>query len=169
MTDSIRILESVESISALLENAGYVDVKAFTSRNSMHDFLIRLMTYQPYWLTLLYRIRGVVADLFGLKHDELFKGNSDVSEYDFNAGGRVDFFTSVDFKPEKYWIGEATDRHLSGCIGVVAEPEMNGNARFYIFTIVHYRHWTGPLYFNLIRPFHHIVVYFMGKYAAKKV
>ncbi|MCP4630164.1 MAG: DUF2867 domain-containing protein [bacterium] len=30
--------------------------------------------------------------------------------------------------------------------------------RFYVITVVHYKHWTGPVYFNLIRPFHHLVV-----------
>ena len=30
--------------------------------------------------------------------------------------------------------------------------------RFYIMTVVHYKHWTGPVYFNMIRPFHHLVV-----------
>jgi hypothetical protein len=36
-------------------------------------------------------------------------------------------------------------------------------ARFRVVTIVHYRHWTGRLYFNLIRPFHHWVVTGMAR------
>jgi hypothetical protein len=38
--------------------------------------------------------------------------------------------------------------------------------RFHVVTIVHYRRWTGPVYFNVIRPFHHLVVYQMAKSAA---
>jgi len=37
----------------------------------------------------------------------------------------------------------------------------NGRADYAIATVVHYRHWTGPIYFNLIRPFHHLIVWFM--------
>jgi hypothetical protein len=45
----------------------------------------------------------------------------------------------------------------------VAEPVANGLIRYYIVTIVHYLHWTGPVYFNLIRPFHHLVVARMAR------
>jgi len=34
---------------------------------------------------------------------------------------------------------------------------------------VHYRSWAGPVYFNTIRPFHHIVVGSMMKHASKAV
>jgi hypothetical protein len=49
---------------------------------------------------------------------------------------------------------------------VVVEPLTMGN-RFLVVTIVHYRHWTGPVYFNVIRPFHHIVVWQMMKAGAR--
>jgi hypothetical protein len=32
-----------------------------------------------------------------------------------------------------------------------------------IKVVVHYKHWTGPVYFNLIRPFHHLVVSRMAR------
>ncbi|MCP5103876.1 MAG: DUF2867 domain-containing protein, partial [bacterium] len=37
----------------------------------------------------------------------------------------------------------------------------------HVVTIVHYKHWTGPVYFNLIRPFHHLVIRRMMKAALK--
>jgi hypothetical protein len=36
--------------------------------------------------------------------------------------------------------------------------------RFYVFTTVYYKHWTGPVYFNLIRPLHHLAVPRMARY-----
>ena len=36
--------------------------------------------------------------------------------------------------------------------------------RYYVVTAVNYKHWTGPVYFNLIRPFHHLVVSRMAKH-----
>jgi hypothetical protein len=49
----------------------------------------------------------------------------------------------------------------------VAEPLANDLIRYYIVTIVHYLHWTGPVYFNLIRPFHHLVVARMARAGAR--
>ena len=34
-------------------------------------------------------------------------------------------------------------------------------------TVVHYKHWTGPVYFNVIRPFHHLVVRQMARAGTK--
>lgn len=41
--------------------------------------------------------------------------------------------------------------------------EGNTTLRRFI-TTVYYKHWTGPVYFNLIRPFHHLVVSRMAQY-----
>jgi hypothetical protein len=67
-----------------------------------------------------------------------------------------------------YWFAETPpDRHLKAYFGVVVEPLANDLKRYYIVTIVHYLHWTGPVYFNLIRPFHHLVVARMAQAGAK--
>ncbi|SDL12282.1 Protein of unknown function [Maridesulfovibrio ferrireducens] len=166
MKDEMKIVRSIPVLRELVDGADYVDSKAFMGACSMNDFLVRMITYQPAWLRMLYRVRGVVAKLMGLKHDVVAYDNKK-EKLDFAAGGKVDFFTSVDFKPDQYWVGEASDKHLNGYIGVVAEPLESGEVRFHSFTVVNFRHWTGPIYFNLIRPFHHIVVHCMGKYAAK--
>lgn len=41
-----------------------------------------------------------------------------------------------------------------------------GRGLAHVVTVVHYRNWKGPLYFNLIRPFHHLVLGGMTTYAA---
>ncbi|MGE6761631.1 DUF2867 domain-containing protein [Corallococcus interemptor] len=33
----------------------------------------------------------------------------------------------------------------------------------------HYRNWAGPVYFNVIRPFHHLVVARMARHGALAV
>ncbi|WP_031479063.1 DUF2867 domain-containing protein [Maridesulfovibrio frigidus] len=167
MNDSNKLFQTIPVLNDLAHGADYVDSKAFSSNRPMNEFLERLITYEPTWLVFLYKIRGVVAKIMELKHDVVDHQNSKKKELDFNAGGKVDFFTSVDFNADHYWIGEAKDKHLSGYLGVVAEPTGSGKTDFHTFTIVKFNHWTGPLYFNLIRPFHHIVVQCMGKYAAK--
>ena len=62
-------------------------------------------------------------------------------------------------REEHYWIAEAKDTHLNAILGVVVEslPEQQQKL-FHVVTIVFYRNWAGPVYFNVIRPFHHLVV-----------
>ncbi|NDV26489.1 DUF2867 domain-containing protein [Desulfovibrio sp. JC010] len=166
MNESKAILNSIPQIHKISTSADHVYSHVFDSRRDMDDFLVRLMSYKPGWLVFLYKVRGVLARIMRLKHDEFVNHGLEVSDYDFNPGGQVDFFNSVDFEAERFWIGEAEDKHLIGYIGVVSEIAENGLYNYHVFTIVRYRHWTGPIYFNLIRPFSHLVVYFMGKYAA---
>jgi hypothetical protein len=53
---------------------------------------------------------------------------------------------------------ETADTHLTGYLAVVIEPLAHGRTTFHNITIVKYHRWAGPLYFNVIRPFHHLVV-----------
>ncbi len=69
------------------------------------------------------------------------------------------FFTVRMVKEEQYWIAEAKYTHLSALLGVVVEPLPDQQQkRFHVMTIVSYHNWTGLVYFNTIRPFHHLVV-----------
>ena len=64
-------------------------------------------------------------------------------------------------------MAEVDDKHLRAALGVVQEPAAEGRRRLRVFTIVHYKNWAGPLYFNLIRPFHHMVVTAMMRAGAR--
>ena len=69
-----------------------------------------------------------------------------------------------DAKENVYWVAETPeDKHLKAYFGVVVEKLSDSITRFHVFTTVRYIHWTGPVYFNLIRPFHHLVVSSMMK------
>jgi hypothetical protein len=43
----------------------------------------------------------------------------------------------------------------------------DGVNRFHVATVVNYCHWTGPVYFSVVRPFHHLVVRQMMRAAAR--
>ncbi|MBC7815075.1 MAG: DUF2867 domain-containing protein, partial [Burkholderiales bacterium] len=55
------------------------------------------------------------------------------------------------------------DSHLSAMLGVAVEPLSGDQKRFHVVTVVYYHNWAGPLYFNVIRPFHHLVVSSMAR------
>ena len=167
MTNPAAIIDTIPELHKYSSNADHVYCHGFDSCRDMDDFLIRLMSYKPGWLTLLYKVRGVLAGIMGLKHDELLNHSLKVSDYDFNRGGQVDFFNSVDFEADRFWIGEVEDNHLIAHLGVISDSDENGQHLYHVFTIVRYTNWLGPVYFNLIRPISHLVVYCMGKYAAE--
>ncbi len=140
MNDSSKLFQTIPILNELSQSADYVDSKAFSSNRPMNEFLERLIRYEPAWLVFLYKIRGVVAKIMGLEHDVIGHENFKKKDLDFDAGGKVDFFTSVDFVPDQHWIGEAKDKHLSGYIGVVAVPNDSGKTDFHTFTIVKFHH-----------------------------
>ena len=91
------------------------------------------------------------------------------TELSFKPGENASFFTIRDAKEDLYWVSESPeDKHLQAFFGVVAEKLTQNYKRYHVFTCVKYLHWTGPVYFNLIRPFHHIVVRSMMKAGIKK-
>ena len=65
----------------------------------------------------------------------------------------------VKAKENEYWLAETPeDNHLSAYFGVMVEELETNLKQFYLITTIKYKHWTGPVYFNLVRPFHHLVV-----------
>lgn len=81
-------------------------------------------------------------------------------------GGRMGIFTVRMAQEEHYWVGEISERHLEAALGVVVAPLDGTSRRFYVLTVVRFHDWTGPVYFTIIRPFHHLVV---GRMAAAGV
>ena len=157
----MNAIYKIPNISQLLKGANHIDVKTITGQTSLRQFIASMLSYYPGWIILLYRIRAILVKLLGLyRHPapetlpEL--GPEDVS---FVVGEAVTFFTVRMAKEKHYWVGETPeDKHLRAYFCVAVQPLSDHRKRFHVTTIVHYKHWTGPVYFNLIRPFHHLVV-----------
>ncbi len=154
------------------EGADVTDIKTIVSRNDLRTFIAAMLSYYPWWIVMLYRIRSVVVHVLGLvKHEapeEL--PNLQPGQISFTPGEMVTFFSVRMAEENVYWFAETPpDRHLKAYFGVVAESLANDRNRYYVVTIVHYLHWTGPLYFNLIRPFHHLVVARMARAGARAI
>ncbi|MCJ7772148.1 MAG: DUF2867 domain-containing protein [Desulfobacterales bacterium] len=154
-------LPYIEKIQPFLKDANHIDVKKIDGRVSLREFVAFMMSYQPWWLVMLYRIRAIVARVLGLeKHIDL-KGPIRVSPEDisFTPGQNAHFFIVRKAKEDQYLIAETPDdKHLRAYLAIAVENLNRDVNRFHVITIVFYKHWTGPVYFNLIRPFHHLVV-----------
>ena len=162
-------LAAIPEIKPFLHGADHVDIRHVDSAKPMREFIACALSYMPGWMVALYKVRGVFVRLLGLRQDG-YPGAERVRPEDvlFSPGRMMgSFFTVEGGEEERYWIAGATEKHLSGYLAVAAEPLPDGRKRFHMATIVRYRHWTGRVYFNIIRPFHHLVVWAMLRHAAR--
>jgi len=151
-------------------HADVIDVKVFEGETTLRKFIASMLSYYPWWIVQLYRIRKLLVNILGLvKHEEPEElPNLKPGEVSFTPGENVTFFMVRCTKENLYWVSETPDdKHLRAYFGVVIEPIGHSKNRFYVITTVFYKHWTGPVYFNLIRPFHHLVVSRMAQYGLR--
>lgn len=171
MSRKMNVFRKYNAFDVFFKDADHVDVKIIESDTDLRSFISGMLSYYPWWVVFLYRIREIIVSILGLTHHEKPDTLPSIKPEDlsFKPGENASFFIVRDAKEDVYWVSEAPeDKHLAAFFGVVAEKLSQNCTRYQVFTCVKYLHWTGPLYFNLIRPFHHIVVRRMMKAGIKK-
>jgi hypothetical protein len=146
------------SLCSLLAGADHVDVTTVVGPGELRPFLAGMLAWEPRWVRFLFAVRSRLVRLIGLRQEGHFRApHFHPADVPMTPGRPAAFFTVRLADEERYWAADVEERHLRAALCVVREGE-----RFSLVTIVHYRHWTGPLYFNVIRPFHHLVVWCMA-------
>lgn len=154
--------KTVAPLMELIAKANEFDVKTVETTLTLREFAAAMLTYQPAWVTFLYRVRGAFIPLLGLKQEQFpTPPKMTPATLPMETGQTASFFTVVATEAERWWIVSATEKHLTAYLSIICEPLPDGRNRFYAITIVHYHNWAGPVYFNIIRPFHHVVVHQM--------
>lgn len=150
----------IPSLQAYLDGADHVDVKRGVGDMSLREFIAGVLTYKPGWMVALYRVRCWLLGFLGQGEHEVPALHELTAEtLSVVPGEHANFFTVADSDGETFWIATAEEAHLGAALGFFAEPQAKGQGtRFHVVTAVQYRNWAGPWYFNIIRPFHHIVV-----------
>ena len=160
MTDWVAKLPQ---ISEHMVGADHVDVKTERSRVGLREFVAAMMAYEPGWVRFLFRVRKSLVRLIGLRQGGLpVAPRWSAAEVPMRVGSRASFFIVRKAIEGAVWAADVEERHLRAQLCVVAEGE-----HYRVVTIVHYKHWTGRLYFNSIRPFHHLVVSGMAHAGAR--
>jgi hypothetical protein len=162
-------LNRTEEIKALFKDADHVSLKTIESEDLLETLLSKMFSYRPKLVRLLYRVRAPLVRLLGFKQDPMpVLGEWIPDEFPMFPCGNVWFFTVRRVEKDHYWIaGCPRDRHLDADLAVVAEPLEGQCKRFYIVTVVRYKHWTGPVYFNVIRLFNYFLINRMAHSAAR--
>ncbi len=146
-------------LSPYFAKSDVVEIKQIEGRVSLRQFIAGLISYQPAWVTALYGVRWMFVRLLGMKQRGVPASPAlSADRVPMQAGEPVGFFSVVAAQEDHYWLMKADDQHLTAFLGVVVIPGKDGSNHFDVITLVHYHRWTGPVYFNVIRPFHHLVV-----------
>lgn len=164
-------LSRIREIRTLLQNADYIGLKIIESSHPLESFLVNMFSYRPQLIRLLYRLRAPLVRLLGFKQDAMPEMEEWLPDdyFPMFPCESVWFFTVRYVEKGHYWIaGCPRDRHLDADLAVVAEPITAAERRFYVLTVVRYKHWTGPVYFNLIRLFNLLLVNRMTRFAARQ-
>ncbi|MBP2216993.1 DUF2867 domain-containing protein [Arthrobacter sp. CAN_C5] len=143
--------------------ANHLDAVSGCASLSLRDGISNALSWQPAWLKLLFLARGGLARLMHLEHPPPSQGRGLRPEkISFRPGDRLGFFTVSAGKEDAYIVLTAEDTHLIAHLILEVEPACNASrSTFRLTTAVYYRRWTGPLYFNIIRPFHHVIMHRM--------
>ena len=150
---------NLPEIQPLLASADYIDVKTVTGTVDLRTFIAGFSNYHPAWLLSLFAVRAVFVRFLGMRQEHMGSGTFLTPEtVPMQIGKRAAFFTVCMAEEGHYWFAYKSDKHLKGTLGVVVEPLADQHKRFHVVTIVQYRNWAGPVYFQVIRPFHHLVV-----------
>ena len=163
----MEYLLKFSELEKYFEKADFTDVKVFEGHTTLRRFIASMLSYYPWWIVELYRIRKLLVGILGLVRHQTPRELPHLKSKNvsFTPGENVTFFIVRSAKEDTFWVSETPDdRHLRAYFGVIKEPVSNSTNRFYVVTSVFYKHWTGPVYFNLIRPFHHLVVSRMAQY-----
>ena len=158
---------AVAGMAARLAQADHVDVVVIRGDATLRQFVATFLGRRPVWLRLLYRLRAGLALALGLAHPKTDRATClTAAAVPMEPGAGLGFFTVAAAVENRHWVAVAEDKHLQAYIAILAEPQPGGGNRFAVATVVVYRNWAGPVYFNCIRPFHHLIVDRMARLAA---
>ena len=160
--------EQFPMLAEYLQDADVVDIKAIDASVTLREYLAGMFSYMPKWVRALYAIRWGFVRLLGMKQEGVPQSGHVLQPTDIQMipGKNLTFFYIEEAVEDEYWVGSAKESHLNAYLAVIREETATGN-RFHTITLVKYNAWSGPVYFNVIRPFHHIVVRQMMNAGAK--
>lgn len=162
-----QFLRSIPDFAPLFEGADHVDIKTIEGNTDLRHFISGLVGYTPGWLKALYAIRAGFIRLLGMRQEAMDIAPMSPETVSFTPGNPCAFFTVTHGKENEYLAAEIKDKHLNTTLLIAAVPLPDGRNRFYVGTIVFYNNPTGPVYFTLIKPFHHLVVRLMMRAGIK--
>jgi uncharacterized protein DUF2867 len=151
----------------LLPTADEIDVKTIRGAVTLREFVAGALGYSPLWAKGLFAARTVVALALRLETVAPPTRRLRPETVSFTPGDLDLFFTVERGEEDHYLLLKISDNHLIGYLAFItdnAKPE----SEFKVVTLVKYMRPAGRFYYNLIRPFHHIMILSMCRAAVRQ-
>jgi hypothetical protein len=143
-------------LDGLLPIVDVVDVKTARGAVSLREFTAGALGHGPLWIKALFGVRILLAWALRLETavPDSFRLRPDTVS--FTPGDPASFFSVVRGEEDHYLLLKVSDNHLVAWLAIITD---NGQpAEFKVVTLVKYLRPVGRFYYNLIRPFHHLVL-----------
>jgi hypothetical protein len=141
----------------LLPTVDVVDVKTARGPVSLREFTAGALGHSPLWVKALFGVRMLVALVLRLETTGVpYSRRLRPETVSFTPGDYASFFTVVRGEEDHYLLLKVSDNHLVAWLAIITDNEQP--ATFKVVTLVKYLRPVGRFYYNLIRPFHHLVL-----------
>ncbi|MEI8407484.1 MULTISPECIES: DUF2867 domain-containing protein [unclassified Kribbella] len=153
-------------IDDLLPVVDVIDVKTARGAVSLREFTAGALGYTPLWVKGLFAVRIVVAK--ALRLDMVLPESRRLrpETVSFTPGDLAAFFTVERGEEDHYLLLKVTDNHLIGYLAIITD-NAKPVSEFKVVTLVKYLRPAGRFYYNLILPFHHLIVASMAQAGTK--
>ena len=134
-----------------------IDVKTAHGDVTLRELVAGSLGHSPLWIKGLFAVRMAVAAVLRLETTGIPDTRRLRPEtVSFTPGEKDAFFTVVRGEEDHYLLLKVTDNHLIGYLAFITDNERPST--FKVVTLVQFLRPAGRFYYNLIRPFHHVVV-----------
>ena len=134
-----------------------IDVKTARGDVTLREFVAGALSHSPLWVKGLFAIRIAVATVLRLETATVPDSRKLRPEtVSFTPGEKDAFFTVLRGEEDRYLLLKISDNHLIGYLAFITDNERP--AKFQVVTLVQFLRPAGRFYYNLIRPFHHVVL-----------
>ena len=163
-------LNAIPEVRALFAGADVIDIKSMQANITLRQLIAGVLSYQPGWMTFLYRVRWGFVRLLGLTQDGVpSRTRIRPDNVPCTPGDRALFFVVRSASEDRFWIATTKDEHLDADLAFVVGPDDGEARQCYVITGVHFNKPIGRFYFRFIEPFHHLIVRLAMRSAVKEV
>ncbi|TDW88286.1 MULTISPECIES: DUF2867 domain-containing protein [Kribbella] len=134
-----------------------IDVKTGRGDVTLREFVAGALGHSPLWVKGLFAVRMAVAAVLRLETTGVPDSRRLRPEtVSFTPGEKNAFFTVVRGEEDHYLLLKVSDNHLDAWLAFITDNERP--ATFKVVTLVQFLRPAGRFYYNLIRPFHHVIL-----------
>lgn len=119
----MSVISKHKELDIYFKNADHIDVKTIEGDTDLRSFISGMLSYCPWWMVSLYRVREIIVRILGLVRHEKPETAPSIKPEDlsFKPGEIASFFIVRDAKDDTYHDEgrhQETTYHLSVCFQV---------------------------------------------------